>query len=277
MRTQLRPNDAGSGARAHEPMAWLRRLVALLGFGGGALFAAAFLYSWVDPGQVERQAREAIQAEVSARVGTQIERLDGSRLSAVARRLTGESKAGVELARQQLREGLPAKIATIVAQMQDANCACRTTVEASVTGWFESGVDIQEAMQARLESLIRSKYREVAGQIVREFRIFTGVNALVLLLLGFAVVARRKAGVHLVPAAIVLVAASIVVGYFYLFQQDWLHTLLFGDYVGLWYVAYLAIAALMLGDILLNRARVTAHILNAALAALGAAVSVLPC
>jgi len=259
------------------PSTWLRRVIASLGFGGGALFAAAFVYSYLDPWQVEHHARLAIESEVRARVDAQLDRLDDSRLSAVARRLSLESQAKAERAREHLREGLPAKVAKVVAQMRQADCECRQQVEANVTGRLESLIRDQEILQARLESLIRSKYMEVAGQILREFRIFTGVNAVVLLMLGIAVVVRRKAGVHLLPAAVVLVAASAFVGYFYLFRQDWLNTLLFGDYVGHWYFGYLAIAALLLGDLLLNRARVTAQLLAALLGVLGATVTILPC
>lgn len=259
------------------PVAWLRRAIALLGFGGGALFAAAFLYSFVDPGQVEQRVRVAIEAEVRARVGAQLDALDEAGLSAMARRLSAESAAKVDHARQQLREGLPARVADVAARMRDPACGCRDQVEAGVTGWLGATIASGEDLQARLESLIRGKYREVAAQVLREFRIFTGINAAVLLLLGAAVAARPRAGVHLLPAALVLAAASTVTGYLYLFQQDWLHTLLFGDYVGLWYVAYLAAAALLLGDLLLNRARITAKALTVVVGVLGTAVSVLPC
>lgn len=214
----------------------LRRLVAILGFGGGLLFAAAFVTSYVNPGLVEHHARLAIQAEIGERVDVQLDRLEGSRLSAVARRLVGQSRAEADELRRKLREGLPRKIAGVVAQMQRLDCPCRAQVERNVTNWFEAGIRYQEGLQARLEALIRSQYMEVAEKVLREFRIFTGVNALVFLLLGIAVVVKRKAGVHLLPAAGVLAAASVAVGYFYLFEQDWLHTLLFGDYVGFWYL-----------------------------------------
>jgi hypothetical protein len=259
------------------PMAWLRRAIALLGFGGGALFAAAFLYSWVNPGQVEHQVRVAIEAEVRARVDAQLDALDEAGLSAIARRVSAESAARLDHARQQLREGLPARIAQVAARMREPGCECRDQVEAGVTGWLASSIASGEDLQARLESLIRGKYQEVAGQVLREFRIFTGIHAAVLLLLGAAVVARPRAGLHLLPAAVVLAAAFTVTGYFYLFQQDWLHTLLFGDYVGFWYFGYLAAAALLLGDLLLNRARMTARALTALLGVLGMAASVLPC
>jgi hypothetical protein len=69
----------------------------------------------------------------------------------------------------------------------------------------------------------------------------------------------------------------VVVGWFYLFRQDWLHAILFSDYVGLTYFAWLAAPALLLGDVLLNRGRISGHLLNAGSSVAGSALSVLPC
>src|SRR5256885_15548500 len=75
---------------------------------------------------------------------------------------------------------------------------------------------------------------------VREFRIFTASNALVFLALTSVTARRRRAGLQLALPAIVLVTASAVTATLYLFAQDWLHTIVFGSYIGLAYMAYLA-------------------------------------
>jgi hypothetical protein len=62
---------------------------------------------------------------------------------------------------------------------------------------------------------------------------------------------------------VILVCSAGVVGWFYLFQQNWLHTIVFSNYVGMSYFAYLAAPVLLIGDVMLNRGRVTAHLLNA--------------
>ena len=84
----------------------------------------------------------------------------------------------------------------------------------------------------------------------------------------------------LVPAegsAWMLLAAASITAYLYLFNQNWLHTLLFSDYVGLAYLGYLGAAFALLSDIIFNRARITTEILNFILNALGSAVQVVPC
>jgi hypothetical protein len=63
----------------------------------------------------------------------------------------------------------------------------------------------------------------------------------------------------------------------YLFEQNWFHTILFNDYVGFGYFAYLGVAVAFLADIAFNRARVTTDLINAVLNAVGSAVQALPC
>ena len=45
--------------------------------------------------------------------------------------------------------------------------------------------------------------------------------------------------------------------YLYLFSQDWLLTIIHGDYVGFAYIGWLGAAFLLLLDIAINRGRVT--------------------
>jgi hypothetical protein len=124
---------------------------------------------------------------------------------------------------------------------------------------------------------IRTKYMETAEALTREFRIFTGANAAMFALLGLTTRWRKRAGAQLLLPAAVLIGAAAVVGGLYLFSQNWLHTVVFAEYVGLGYFAYLALAVALLADIAFNRARVTTEIVNAILNVLGSAVTVVPC
>jgi hypothetical protein len=112
---------------------------------------------------------------------------------------------------------------------------------------------------------------------LREFRIFCGSNALAFALLGIVTLLRQRATLQLLLPAFVTVGAVSVTGALYLFNQNWLHTIVFGQYVGLAYPLYLAGVALLLIDIAFNRARVTTQLVNLILQALGSAVTAVPC
>jgi hypothetical protein len=254
-------------------MTRLRILIAIFGFGGALLFGAAFATSYARPDVVEGLAAKLVEAEVKQRVQEQSAGLAGGALAGIAAGVARRNEAEIAQIRRLLADSLQARIARVSAEMRDPDCACREAAAAGLD-WRAAALT---RVNERLTALIRAKYRDVAAKLLREFRIFTAANALVLLLLGMAVVVRRNARLHLLPPAAILLAAAIGVGYGYLFAQNWLHTIVFSDYVGLAYFAYLGAAALFLGDVVLNRGRVTAHLLNAGANAVGSVAGVLPC
>ena len=77
--------------------------------------------------------------------------------------------------------------------------------------------------------------------------------------------------------ALVLALAAVALARVYLVGQDWLHAIVFGDYVGWGYALYLGTVALLVADVALNRARVTTRLVNVALDAVGSTLTAVPC
>ena len=223
---------------------------------GAASFGSLFVLSWVRPVLVEKLAQDVVRHEVEKEVGEKLAALDGTWLGRVAKR--------------ELAAGLSDQVAAVAAAMQDPNCPCRKFIA-------EVAITMHSAMQDRLVPLIRAKYLHVAAALLRELRIFSGANALVFILLGVITWVRRRAGLQLILPAVVLVGAAGVVGALYIFGQDWLHTIVFNDYVGLGYFAYLGVAVAFLADVVFNRARVSTQVVNAAFNLVGAAIQAVPC
>jgi hypothetical protein len=183
-------------------------------------------------------------------------------MTSLARRV-GETQARrLERAARQLSEQLPARVAAVTARMLDKDCECRRTIERNLERSLWLDLADATRLKERVEGLIRTQYMDTAARLIREFRIFTGTNALVFALLAGAVVWRPRAHWHLLPAAVVLVAAAGVTAWLYLFHQNWLHTVVFSDYVGWAYLGWLGVAATLLGDVVLNRGRVVGNLLS---------------
>ena len=206
-----------------------------------------------------------------------VEAIDDHFLVNKAKALARDYAKDIEQARRFLAMQLPARLAEVIAEMQNLDCECRKKIETNIRSGFEWRIANASAVQERLTALIRSRYMETANQINREFRIFTGTNAVVFALLLIVVLVKRQAGLHLLPSAVVLLAAASITAYLYVFKQNWLHTLVFSDYVGLAYIAYLGATFALLCDIIFNRARVTAEALNVTLHAVGSGIQVVPC
>lgn len=251
----------------------LRVLLLTISAAGTAVFASLFVLSFVRPILVESLTKELVRREVEARVRERVSSLSGSRLAQMAQRVIVRNDRRMA----ELAEELPRKVAAVVAEMQDADCHCRKAIVGGASAFLKLELLSHSALNDHLVGLIRAKYGQVTQALLREFRIFTGANALVFLLLGITTYARRRAGLQLLLPAVVLLGAAFVVGTLYLFGQNWVHTVVFSNYVGLGYFAYLTAVAVFLLDVVFNHGRVSTEIVNAALNAAGAAITAVPC
>jgi hypothetical protein len=256
----------------------MRTFALTLSFVGLLLFGSVFILSYVHPTFAESAARGVMHFEVERRVGEKLAPLGNSKLMDLARRRMSEnSTSEIDGQKRQLLTDLHLKVAATAAEMRNANCTCRKAIDKTMTGIVDGKATEIARLNARLAVFIRTKYMEVAESLTREFRIFTGANAAVFGLLGITTVLRRRAGLQLALPSLVLLGAAALVGYFYLFNQNWLHTIFFGDYVGFAYFAYLGMAITFLADIALNRARVTTNLLNGLFRMTDMTFQVAPC
>ena len=255
----------------------IRALLLGISIIGTALFSVSYVTSILNPGYVEEVAKGIIRLQVEKTVHEKIDSLDEKFLASKADGLLKKKLGAIENAKRQLKEKAPERIASVIAEMRNLDCECRKKIEQSIREGFEWRIAATSQTQNQLTAFIRTKYMEVAEKLTREFRIFTGTNAIVFALLGIGVFFKRSAGIHLIPPAIVMVAAGVITGYLYIFNQNWLHTILFSDYVGFTYIAYFSFVFAILCDILFNRARVTTEVLNATFQAMGSSLQVVPC
>jgi hypothetical protein len=249
----------------------MRRGIVLLSLFGSLAFAGAWLLSYLQPLLVERAARELIRIEVQAQVEGKLASLDDSRIAGLAQRAL--RRANVDIDREKLRADVAAK----VAEMLRSDCECRRRLGELVRAAETSRLASLVQGRAQLTALIEARYASVRDSLLREFRIFTASNAIAFVLLGAVTLVRGRARLQLLLPAIVLVGAVLVTGGLYLFNQDWLHTIVFGDYLGLGYAAYLSGLAALLADIAFNRARITSRVCNFIAGLLGSAATALPC
>ena len=88
---------------------------------------------------------------------------------------------------------------------------------------------------------------------------------------------KGRACAHLLPVSLSMTFATVVASVWYVLGQDWLMTVVFNDFWGWWYLGFIAVIAMVLIDIAINKARVTSRIINATMNAIGSAISVVPC
>ena len=114
---------------------------------------------------------------------------------------------------------------------------------------------------ARVEAWARSRYADLVRQLVRELRIFTGVNASLFLLVLLAVW-KAPSSRAIQTIATLLLAATFVSAYFYLAEQNWLLTFVLADYVGWAYLAWVSVVFVFLIDVTFLRGTITQGVLG---------------
>lgn len=255
----------------------MRRALLLIAMLGVVLFGGTLVLSWLNPLLIERAAREVVRIEVEQRVGEKIEVLTNSKVAALAAKALGQTEAELDAKRRALKDGVPSKVAQAMADLLRVDCECRRRMSERATRDAEERLGTLEQVQAQLLGLIETAYASTTRDLMRELRIVSASNAVVFALLGLVAWRHRRATVQLLLPTLVLLGAAGLTGALYLFEQDWLHTLVFGDYVGWGYLGYLGLAIALLSDVAFNRARCITRLLNTTFDALGSAVVVVPC
>jgi len=255
----------------------MRRAILALGLVGAVLFLGALVVSFTSPALVERGLREVLRIEVEKKVGEQLDGLADSRIVGFAQRALGRSDEQIEATREAIRKDAAARIVDTVTNMLEPDCPCRQRLKDYARGAQLEGLGRLVQLRDRLAGLIESAYASVSASLLHEFRIFTVSNGIAFALLALVAFVKKGARLQLLLPAIALVGAVAIAGGLCLFKQDWLHTIVFGDYLGWGYAAYLSAVASLLADILMNRARVTTQLANAALNVVGVAASAVPC
>jgi hypothetical protein len=255
----------------------MRHALFIISVIGTLLFGMAFSLSFMNPLLVERAAREIVRIEVERRVEEKISHFSNAGIVVFAQRALRRTDDDIARRQQAIRDEVPRKIANVVADMLNADCECRKRIVKYTQQTETERLSSLHQVRTKLVTLIESAYASVTHNLMREFRIFTASNAAAFGLLAIVTLVRRGATLQLALPAVVLVGAVAVTGSVYLFNQNWLHTIIFAQYVGLAYTAYLISVALLLTDIVFNHARVTTRIVRFIFDTVGSATPVVPC
>ena len=258
-----------------------KHFLRLIGVAGAAVFATFFAFTYSLPDWVERFAAGYIEAEAEERIDRTIDALrpptSDSALARLARSMYEKNEAQIGQLKADLKNKVHEQWAAALAEIRDLDCECRRRYANRFESGFKADIAMLQAANDRIVDFVQATYMDIAAELKRDIRIFTASNAAVFLLLLLVSFLKARAVDLLFLPGLLLLLSTLVCSYFYLFEQDWLLTIIHGSYLGFAYLAWLGAVFLFLCDIVFNRGRVTARILNAILNAVGSAVTVAPC
>lgn len=248
-----------------------------VGFAGFLLFAFAFVTTFLSPIHFEQAAKEFIRIQVETKVSDKLENLRHPSFEKAASFLAKQYQGEIVGLQQKLKEGLPEKVAAVVAQMSDISCECRKKLAGNIRQSFDWHIATLGQAQSNLVTLIQGKYAEVVEKLLLDLRVFSGTNAVVFVFLLIASFLKERAVAQLFLPGSLLFAATLFSTYFYLFEQNWFFAIIFNNYIGFGYITYVLVVFLFLCDVVLNRAKVTTEIINQVLRAIGSGEWLTPC
>ena len=252
-----------------------------IGFVGAVVFLTFFAFTYSVPGWVEAFAADYIETEAQERIDASIDAVrppesDGA-LAKLAQSMYEQNEAQIEQLKTDLRNKVHEQWAAALSAVRDLDCECREKWEDWLKSGFNTNIALLKAANEQISSFIHSTYMDIATELKRDIRIFTASNAAVFILLLLVSFLKPQAMMHLFLPGVLLAVSTLVCSYFYIFEQNWLLTIIHSSYLGFAYLAWLGVVFLFLCDIVFNRGRITTEILNAFFNAVGSALSAVPC
>lgn len=259
----------------------MKIILRLFGLVGVGLFATFFYFTYSIPGYVEEVGKDFIKAQIQERTNDRIDGLKlnhgDSKLAKLAGKLYEKNQQKIDALKGQLKNKAHEKLADVIAEMRNLDCECRKIYAERLKQGYESQLSLLESANEKLQDFMKTRYMEVATELKRDVRIFTGSNTLIFLVLLLISLLKPQAINHLFLPGALLFIATMICSFFYVFEQNWLLNIIYNDYVGYSYLGYVGMVFLFLCDIVFNSARITTQIINAMFSALGSVFEVAPC
>ncbi len=259
----------------------MRITLRIIGLVGVLLFGASFWFTFGVPGFVEESAKgfikERLEEETTEKIDSITLAAQDTQLGQIAQRLFKDNEDQIRRLKAQLAEKAYEKAADVIAEMRDLSCECRDKYAAMIKRNTEFKITSLYAASEKLQDFMKTKYMEIVQKLTRDVRIFVGSNLAVFIILLLVSFLKPHARIQLLLPGIFLLVSTLICSYFYIFEQNWFFTILYNDYIGFGYLAYLGLVFACFCDIVFNRARVTTEIVNMVLNAIGSALSAVPC
>jgi len=256
--------------------------ISLRGFGllGIFIFVPLFLFTFADPQLIEASAQSFVEWKLNVETIKKIDSVQIPQENKFEKLLGNKSKelrkeTEIKLAslKQQLKNDVPGILAAEITKMRNLDCECRKKWKNKIRETMDLNIASLEQAKSKLVDFGQVKYMEIIEKLTLDVRIFLGINAVIFIFLLLVSFFKPKAIRHLFLPGILMMISTIICSYFYIFEQNWFYTIIYNDYTGLGFLAYLILVFAILCDIAFNKAKITTEILNGIFNAVGGAVS----
>ncbi|WP_020559572.1 hypothetical protein [Thiofilum flexile] len=157
------------------------------------------------------------------------------------------------------------------------NCEKKKLLAESIASGYRERIKNIQIAEHTLGDIIKNKYIAILDSLKNDLQIFLGANVAMFFILFILSLIKPSATSHLFLPGLLLLIATVLSSCVYIFGQNWFYTILYNDYMGFWYLAYIAVIFGFLLDVSLFKARVTTEVINTISNLIGSTFSLAPC
>ena len=238
----------------------LLRSISALGI---IVFLPLFIITFANTHLIESSAKGVIKEKLHQVIEKKLEKVSlpsgengDSKLALLSKKIEQKAEEKID----KYKSSLLSVVDENMEAVKKSDCECRKNWKERLARYTEFKVKSLEEMKTALIDFAQAKYMEIAERLLRDVRIVFGVNALLFGIIFLMSVMKPESIKPLFVPSLLMMLSSIVLVYGYFFHQNWFFTLLFNDFMGVSFAIYTLIVVVFIGDITLNRARITSKI-----------------
>jgi hypothetical protein len=233
---------------------------------GTIIYGIAFVYSLTSSEKIEQGARGFIKEKVSEKTHEKIDNIGtkykDNKLVKLSAKIFKKKTEELKLYKESLKLKIDEKLALVMVKMRNLDCECRKKYTKLFNGIISVKIVSIQIATEKLEEFMTQKYMHVIENLIKDFRIFLGSSFLILLLMLVLIFAKPQVTMQVNVLAGMMLVATAISSYLYVFNQNWFYTIIYNDFLGYFYLLYMGIIFMFLCDIIFNKARVTESIIN---------------
>ena len=232
-----------------------------------------FLIVWLAPERVERAAKSFAQDRMQTTAMEKLDRADDTPLSRSLEDLRDKYLAEADVTAAMIKARVGDVVAAMVARLCHLDCKARSRLAESLQRGLTEQLAKYKTAAETVQGALKDGYRGIITRIFDDLKIFLGSTGLATFAVFLIALLKPALARPLFVPATLLLVSSVASASIYLFGQNWFFTILFNDYMGYGYAAYIGVIFLFLVDIVYFHAAITTTILEAFAKAVTALVS----
>ena len=237
------------------------------------VYGFIFILSLTSTDTIRVGAKEFIKYQISKEIHTKIDKLNDNKLVKYIKNKSKEKNTKLQKYKEFLKKHLSSTVNKITEKLSKEECECRKMRRNFVSSFLTTKINNTKKAISHLKEFIHYKYINITSKLIKDIQIASASSFLAMLLISSLLFFKSKLSVQINLLSLLMLLSTLAGTWLYIFKQNWFYTIIYNDYIGFWYMGYLAIVFLLIADIVFNKARVTTELLNAFFSAIGSAFS----